>query len=60
MKKLTLILTLLLAVFATTNVVADNRPHAGDGSCLNPYLISSIDDWNTFTSLLNDPATAPL
>ena len=60
MKKLTLILTLLLAVFATTNVVADNRPLAGDGSCLNPYLISSIDDWNTFTSLLNDPATAPL
>ena len=59
MKKFTLTLTLFFAMLTATNVMADNGIFAGDGTCLNPYLINNIADWNAFTILLNDPATAP-
>ena len=58
MKKLITSLTLLVALLTASTVRAENGILAGDGSCLNPFIISDIEDWNYFTTLLNDPIYA--
>ena len=50
---------MILAIFTTTNSWAYRGSLTGDGSNVNPYYIMDLDDWNTFTSLLNDATYAP-
>jgi hypothetical protein len=59
MKKTLSTLTLLVAMLTTSTVWAFNGTLTGSGSSINPYVIMDLEDWNTFTSLLNDPAYAP-
>ena len=59
MKKLTLTLTILLAMLTASKAWAYNGMLIGDGSCTNPYMIKDIADWNMFANLLNDPVYAP-
>lgn len=59
MKKTITTLALLVAMLTGTNVWAHHGTMTGDGSCVTPYTIKDIQDWNTFVSLLNDTAYAP-
>lgn len=58
MKKSILILSLLLAMLSGNKAWAENGMLAGEGTCVNPYIINDIEDWNYFTTLLNDPTYA--
>lgn len=58
MKKLTLTLTLLLAVLTGSKAWATGGTLTGNGTSLNPYIISDLADWNTFAGWLNDGLTA--
>jgi len=59
MKKTITTLALLVAMLTGTNVWAYHGTMTGDGSCVNPYTIKDLEDWNTFVTQLNDPAYAP-
>ena len=55
MKKSILILSLLIALLPGTQAWAENGILAGEGTCVNPYIINDVADWDYFTTLLNDP-----
>ena len=54
-----MVFVMLLAMFTTTKSLAYNGLLTGDGSNTNPYYIMDRLDWARFTSLLNNPETAP-
>jgi len=58
MKRLTLTLTIFLAVLTGTKAWATGGTLTGEGTSANPYLISDLADWNSFASMLNSGVTA--